>query len=138
MAAEGGARASGPVPASGHIPAPGGNDLERGAGTVLALGLALVVVFACGAGVLVSQGLATAARSARAADLAALAAADAERGLVPGAACAKAESVARLNGAELVSCNVESPGRIVRIVVTIPAPAGLGAAEGRARAGNPS
>ncbi|MEA5453795.1 Rv3654c family TadE-like protein [Sinomonas sp. JGH33] len=112
-------------------------DRERGAGTILALGLVLVVLVVCGAAVLVSQGLAAAARSARVADLAALAAADAERGLVPGGTCPRAIAVARLNGAALVSCEVESPGRIVRVIVTIPAPAGLGVAEGRARAGSP-
>lgn len=112
-------------------------DAERGAGTVLSLGLALVVVLGVAACMLVALGFAAAARASLAADLAALMAADAERGLRPGKACVVAEEVARLNAAELAACEVESPAEIVRIVVRVAAPPPLGAAEGRARAGPP-
>ncbi|WP_422934170.1 Rv3654c family TadE-like protein [Sinomonas sp. P47F7] len=112
-------------------------DAERGAGTVLSLGLALVVILGVVACVLVAQGFAAAARASLTADLAALMAADTERGLRPGQACGVAEEVARLNNAELAACEVEHPAETVRVVVRVAAPAPLGAAEGRARAGPP-
>jgi secretion/DNA translocation related TadE-like protein len=101
------------------------------------LGLALVVVLSCAAGVLVIQGLVAAAKAARAADLAALVAADAERGLRPGQPCGMAEVVARLNEAVVVGCEIESPGERVRVNLRVPTPSGWGSAEGRARAGKP-
>lgn len=113
------------------------NERDRGAGTVLALALALVVVLSCVAGALVVEGFAAAAKAARAADLAALMAADVERGLRPGQACAAAETVARLNGAALVSCEIESPGERVRVSAGVPMSSGWGSAERRARAGRP-
>ncbi|WP_136611192.1 Rv3654c family TadE-like protein [Sinomonas albida] len=118
-------------------PGPGVRDLERGAGTILALGLALAVVLGVGACALVAEGLASAARAALAADLAALIGADAERGLRAGPACGAAGEVARLNGAELVACEIERPGQGVRVRVRVPAPPPLDAVEGRARAGAP-
>jgi secretion/DNA translocation related TadE-like protein len=110
---------------------------ERGSGTVISLGLTLVVVLACVSGVLIAQGFVTAARAATAADLAALLAADAERGIRPGQACSTAEAVARLNAAAAVGCEIESPGQRVRVTVRVQLPAGWGWAEGRARAGRP-
>lgn len=110
---------------------------DRGAGTILALALALVAIAGCSGAVLVSQGAIAGERAARAADLAALAAADAERGLGRGGTCASAEDVALLNSARVVSCEIEAPGAIVRVVVRgEDAVAGL-RAEGRARAGQP-
>jgi secretion/DNA translocation related TadE-like protein len=113
------------------------NERERGAGTVLALALALVVVLSCAAGVLVVEGLAAAAKAARAADLAALVAADVERGLRPGQACSAAGTVAQLNEATLVSCEIENPGERVRVTTRVPMSSGWGSAERRARAGRP-
>ncbi|WP_138444483.1 Rv3654c family TadE-like protein [Sinomonas susongensis] len=110
---------------------------ERGAGTILALALALAAVSACSAAVLVSQGIVAGERTARAADLTALAAADAERGLSGGGTCVSAEEVAMLNAARVISCEIEVPGSIVRVVVRgEKAVAGVHA-EGRARAGQP-
>lgn len=124
-----------PGPASGGAGA--GRGRERGAGTVLALGLGLLLIVAASGIALLGQAFATAARAASAADLAALAAADAERGLRPGPACAVAERVASLNGAAVGSCTVEVPGSTVRVVVHIDAGAPWGPATGRARAGPP-
>ncbi|WP_197061823.1 Rv3654c family TadE-like protein [Sinomonas humi] len=121
-------------PASGRT-AIGGAD--RGAGTILALALALVAILGCSAAVLLSQTVIAAERAGRAADLAALAAADAERGLAPGETCAVAQEVARLNAARVVSCDVELPGAVVRVVVRGEEVMATGHVEGRARAGQP-
>ncbi|WP_077489020.1 Rv3654c family TadE-like protein [Sinomonas mesophila] len=110
---------------------------ERGAGTILALGLGLLIIAACGAVGLLGQALAVSSRSASAADLAALAAADAERGLRPGSACAVASEAAGLNAASVVSCEVEIPGSTVRVVVNVDGGPLLGPVLGRARAGPP-
>lgn len=110
---------------------------ERGSGTVLALGLCLLLILACAAVLLIGQALAASARAASAADLAALAAADAERGLRAGTACDTGRTVAELNGAALVGCQVEVPGSTVRVVVEIDTGAPWGPAPGRARAGPP-
>ncbi len=78
---------------------------ERGAGTVLALGLGMLVVLAAVLIMLLAQSAAMAFRAAAAADLAALAAADAARGITPGEPCAVAADVARRNGARVLSCS---------------------------------
>ncbi len=79
---------------------------ERGSGTVLAVGLlgVLVVLVA----VVYALGLAAAVntQAARAADLAALAAADTARGLAPGDPCTEARQVAQHNQAVLEDCRV--------------------------------
>ncbi|GAB2763230.1 Rv3654c family TadE-like protein [Sinomonas soli] len=124
----------------GCVPRPAGASsrcAEAGSGTVLALGLGMVLVLACAALVLLGQALAASSRAGAAADLAALAAADTERGLRPGAACATAQSVAELNGAALASCSVEKPGSTVRVTVELDTGALWGPAVGRARAGPP-
>lgn len=118
-----------------HRPARPGSRAERGSGTVLALGLGLVLVAVCWGVVLLGQALVASARAAAAADLSALAAADAERGLRSGAACAIAREVAELNGAALVGCDVEAEARAVRVRVEVPTP--WAPAAGRARAGPP-
>lgn len=116
--------------------APGG-VAERGAGTILALGLGLLLVAACGAVGLLSQALGASSRAASAADLAALAAADVERGLRPGDSCAEASKVAGLNDASVVSCEIEVPGSTVRVVVEVEGGPLWGPVPGRARAGPP-
>lgn len=81
-------------------------DGERGSGTVTAVGiisglmvlLAVIHLFAAAA--------AGGAQAARAADLAALAAADTARGLAVGDPCTTAEAVAVRNGAVMVDCSV--------------------------------
>lgn len=79
---------------------------ERGSGTVLALGLILVLFVLLAAAQTVSLVATSAAQAARGADLAALAGADAARGLSTGSPCAVAEAVASRNAVELTSCTV--------------------------------
>ena len=109
---------------------------DRGAGTVLAAGLALAMLVL----MMLVLGLATAAMAAgkasTAADLAALAAADAFRGLSVGSPCRVAAEVASANSATLVACT-ELPGSNsvqlkVTVKTTLPWPA-----YGQARAGPP-
>jgi len=79
---------------------------QRGSGTVLALGLILVLLTLLAAVHAVSLVAASSAQAARGADLSALAAADAARGLTSGSPCAVAEIVADLNEVELTRCTV--------------------------------
>lgn len=110
---------------------------EAGSGTVLALGLGMVLILACAALVMLGQALAASSRAGAAADLAALAAADAERGLRAGASCPTARGIAELNGAALTDCTVETPGSTVRVTVELETGALWGPAVARARAGPP-
>ena len=109
---------------------------ERGAGTVLALGLGLLVVLAAVLVALLAQSAAMASRAAAAADLAALAAADAARGIAAGEPCAVAVDVAHRNGARVVSC-AEGAGSTVQVRTELAVRGPLGAATGLARAGPP-
>lgn len=109
---------------------------ERGAGTVLALGLGMLVIAAGVLIVLLAQSAAMAFRAAAAADLAALAAADAARGIAPGEPCAVAADVARRNGATVLSC-LEGPGSTVQVRTELDTATPLGGATGLARAGPP-
>ncbi|MEO3934396.1 Rv3654c family TadE-like protein [Micrococcaceae bacterium Sec7.4] len=111
-------------------------DPESGAGTVLALGLGLLVVLAAVLVALLSQSAAMASRAAAAADLAALGAADAARGIAPGEPCAVAAEVAHRNGARVLSC-VEGPGSTVQVRTELEVRTPLGGATGLARAGPP-
>lgn len=81
---------------------------ERGSGTVLALGLIMVLLILLAAVQIVSLAAASAAQAARGADLAALAAADAARGLSLGSPCTVAQEVAARNAVELTSCTSTS------------------------------
>jgi secretion/DNA translocation related TadE-like protein len=109
---------------------------ERGSGTVLATGLALVVVVALGLVILLAQSAVMASRAAAAADLAALAAADALRGLTEGEPCAVAADVARRHAATVVSCTAGA-GQTVEVRTELLARTTLGPATGHARAGPP-
>ncbi|MGO4494034.1 Rv3654c family TadE-like protein [Arthrobacter sp. 2YAF22_2] len=109
---------------------------ELGAGTVLALGLVLVLLLAMTTVVALGQAAVMASKSATAADLAALAAADAARGLTVGEACAVAVDVAARHDALLVDCVVES-GDTVQVRTELRFRTAFGAAFGRARAGPP-
>lgn len=96
------------------------------------LGLGLCVLVA-GAG----QGAHTASVASTAADLSALAAADALRGIDPTGtdACAVAESTAERNGARLLSC---AAGEQSTVTVTVAVEQAFGAdAEATAKAGPP-
>ena len=109
---------------------------EHGAGTVLALGLGMLVIAAAVLIVLLAQSAAMAFRASAAADLAALAAADAARGITPGAPCAVAADVARRNGARVLSC-LEGSGSTVQVRTELDTHTPLGGATGLARAGPP-
>lgn len=111
---------------------------EEGSGTVLALTIiaALLVVTVVIAGLL---GVVSANRRAStAADLSALAAADAYRGLTEGDPCAVAADLAERHGAQLESCTFPDRPETVEVTVAVPVagPMGaLGSARVRARAG---
>jgi secretion/DNA translocation related TadE-like protein len=109
---------------------------ERGAGTVLALGLGLLVVLTAVLMVLLAQSAAMASRAAAAADLAALAAADAARGISPGDPCAVAADVAHRNHARILSC-AEGAGSTVQVRTELEVRTPVGGATGLARAGPP-
>lgn len=109
---------------------------ERGAGTVLALGLGMLVVLSAVLILLLAQSGAMAFRAAAAADLAALAAADAARGITPGEPCAVAADVARRNGARVLSCS-EGTGSTVQVRTELEVRTPVGGATGLARAGPP-
>lgn len=114
---------------------------ERGSGSIAALGIvaALLLVFAVLAGLIAV--VSANQRAASAADLSALAAADAARGLRGGEPCQVAAEIAAANKAEVVGCNqpAGSAGTVdVRVQVRITGIyALLGPAEGVSRAGPP-
>jgi len=114
----------------------GEHDSERGSGTVLAAGLGLVVITAMVMLLLLAQAAVMASRAAAAADLAALAAADALRGVSAGEPCPVAAAVAARHDARLVSC-VEGGDQSVEVRTELAAGAVLGVASGHARAGPP-
>ena len=111
---------------------------EEGSGTVLALTiiaalLAVTVVIAGLIGVVSAN-----RRASAAADLSALAAADAYRGLTEGDPCAVAADLAERHGAQLESCTFPDRPETVEVTVAVPVagPMGmLGPARVRARAG---
>ncbi len=111
---------------------------EEGSGTVLALTIiaALLVLTVVIAGLI---GVVSANRRASAAaDLSALAAADAYRGLTEGDPCAVAADLAERHGAHLESCTFPNRPETVEVAVAVPVagPMGmLGPARVRARAG---
>lgn len=109
---------------------------ERGSGTVLAVGLALTVLAAMAIALLFVQAAVFAGRAASAADLAALAAADALRGLTEGEPCTVALEVASRHGATVVSC-IEGAGQTVEVRTELVERTVAGPATGQARAGPP-
>lgn len=94
----------------------GGHD-DRGAASVLALGIVGAVVALTAMVVPVATTFVASQRAANAADAAALAAADAISGRVPGVACELAAQVASRNGAVLASCEPDGP--IVTVAVAV-------------------
>ncbi|MEV7662901.1 Rv3654c family TadE-like protein [Paenarthrobacter sp. NPDC089316] len=109
---------------------------ERGSGSVLALALGAVVMALLLGLLLLAQAGVMASRAASAADLAALAAADAARGLTSGEPCAVAADVVGHHSATLTSCTVVG-GEVVEVVTELAYPFNWGVAKGRARAGPP-
>lgn len=114
----------------------GGNS-EQGAGTVLMLGTGLLLLILCGTVLLLLQTSVAASRAATAADLAALAAADAVRELRVGDPCLVAGEVAGRNGAVLSGCTVTASEKSVQVETQVPVPLLMGSATGHARAGPP-
>lgn len=121
---------------------PGSSD---GAGTVLVAAVVAVLLLALALILGLATVTAAAGRAATAADLAALAAADAARGLQPGEPCAVAAATAQHNGALLDRCERSGDGGSI-IDVWTRAQFGSGwqwldevgvGATGRARAGPP-
>lgn len=115
---------------------------QRGSGTVLALaGVALLITLFAVVHLLGSAAVA-AAQAARGADLAALAGADAARGLVAGDPCTVAEEVTVRNQVRLLSCTVGGThGTDVTVEVSAPVTAHtaeLLQARGTSRAGAPA
>lgn len=112
---------------------------ETGAGTVLMAGFAVLVLVMVGVVVLLLQASAAASKAATAADLAALAAADAARGLAPGDPCAVAGTVAEQHGARITECGIGTTGPGTAIIrVSVDLRGLLPDATGAARAGPPS
>ena len=91
---------------------------DRGSGTVVTLGLGLGIVAVLLAALPLYGALAARHSVTAAADAAALAAADAASGLVPGYPCEIAARVASANGASLAGCALD--GLVVTVTVGRP------------------
>ncbi|MEV4900349.1 Rv3654c family TadE-like protein [Citricoccus sp. NPDC055426] len=114
-----------------HVP-----PAESGAGSITVLLTVFLTLVLLGATAALGTSVTAAARAAGAADLAALAAADAARGLVAADPCTLAAQTARRHGAELTACTAEGDGTArvqARYTSALPWPA-----HGQARAGPPA
>lgn len=112
---------------------------ERGSGTVLITGLGLVALLLLVSLIWLVQSAAAGQRAATAADMAALAAADAARGLSAGDPCGIAAEVAIRAGVDLVACDVGGDFQdVVEVRTVLKVSALIGAATGTARAGPPA
>jgi secretion/DNA translocation related TadE-like protein len=109
---------------------------ERGSGAILSLGLVAVLGALLAGLLLLAQAGVMASRAATAADLSALAAADAARGLTSGEPCSVASAVAAEHGARTTGCGTSGEG-IVEVSTELLQPFLFGPATGRARAGPP-
>jgi len=101
------------------------------------LGIALGAITLAVAAALLSAAVVGGARAGTAANLAALAGADALRGLSSGDACAVAAAVAARNHAEVALCTPEPEDGIVTVTVQAAAPLLPWPASAEARAGPP-
>lgn len=116
---------------------------QDGNGTVLMLGIICVGFVAFAMVLMLTAAGHAAAQAASAADLAALAGADAARELIPGDPCAVADSVAKANKGTITACKrMGERGEIVQVSVSIPVSMvgwipPLSVATGTARAGPP-
>ncbi|GAA1521007.1 hypothetical protein GCM10009761_24260 [Agromyces terreus] len=90
---------------------------ERGAASVVAVGLLAAVVLLTTLTLGIVSSYVDARRAAAVADAAALAAADTLSGAVVGVPCEAAERVAARNGARLVVCSVDGPVSEVSVAV---------------------
>jgi secretion/DNA translocation related TadE-like protein len=82
---------------------------EQGSISVVAVGMIASVVALTGSIVGISGALVVKQRLTGAADAAAIAAADTATGAVPGYPCARADAVAKINGATLIDCALDGP-----------------------------
>ena len=114
-----------------------GCESDAGAGTVLMLGIALGTITLIVAAALLSGAVVGGARAGTAANLAALAGADALRGLRTGDACAVAAAVAARNHAEVAHCIPEREEGTVTVRVHAAGPLLPWPASAEARAGPP-
>jgi secretion/DNA translocation related TadE-like protein len=96
---------------------PGRSDADRGAASVLALGIVGAIVALTALVVPTASVFVLSQRAANAADAAALAAADAISGAVAGTPCPLARETAARNGAVLASC--ETGGPVASVTVTV-------------------
>ncbi|WP_411733266.1 Rv3654c family TadE-like protein [Paeniglutamicibacter sp.] len=93
---------------------------QRGSGTVLMLSVVCVAALALVVVLMFTAVAQAAAKAGTAADLAALAAADAARRLLPGDPCGVAASTARANAATLTSCSRQGQGgEVVTVAVHV-------------------
>ena len=98
-----------------------GSDAEAGNGTVLMIAVVFLAFFALVVVLMLSAAGHAASKAATAADLAALAGADAARLLIPGEPCAVAGQTARTNHAIVTECSRQgTSGEIVKIAVKVP------------------
>ncbi len=96
------------------------SDQQRGSSTVAVAGLVAAVLLLAAALLAFGAASRAAMQAGTAADLSALAAADAARGLRAGDPCTVAGQLASANGAQLSSCQVEADGTTVRVAVDVP------------------
>jgi secretion/DNA translocation related TadE-like protein len=114
-----------------------GSAPERGAGTVLVLGVVAATLSLAAVMAVIGQAFVARHRAAAAADLAALSGATAAANGDGGRACGRAAAVAAANGARLVSC-AETPDGVVSVVAAVARPPiliSVVAVTARARAG---
>lgn len=128
-----------PATFAGHSP----ERRQRGSGTVLMLAVVCVAALGLVAVLMFTAVSNAGAKAGTAADLAALAAADTARQLLPGDPCAVAAATAAANEATLAGCTRQGPGgQVVTVRVQVPvSPVGwlppLTRAQSVARAGPP-
>lgn len=105
---------------------------DEGASTAMMLTVFAALMLLLAAALTLIQVHVAASRAAGAADLAALAAADAARGLMIAEPCSLAADTVAAHGAHLTDCDIAAPG-VAHIRVQVEAPMGLTAtAESRA------
>jgi len=98
-----------------------GGGAEAGNGTVLMVAVVFMAFFALVVVLMLSAASHAASKAATAADLAALAGADAARSLIPGEPCSVAGQSARTNQAVVTECSRQGTnGEIVKITVKVP------------------
>jgi len=95
------------------------SDSQRGAGSILAIGLLAAILACIALAIPLCSALIVRSRVVGAADASALAAADVAVGIVPGIPCAVAASLATANRARLQECQVDGVIVTVRVSTEI-------------------